>query len=37
MAAFFAMSKTAWYASMPVAGALMVLAALADLWRWARR
>jgi TRAP-type C4-dicarboxylate transport system permease small subunit len=35
MTAFFAMSKTAWYASMPVAGALMVLAALADLWRWA--
>jgi TRAP-type C4-dicarboxylate transport system permease small subunit len=37
MTAFFAVSKTAWYASMPVAGALMVLAALADLWRWARR
>ena len=37
MTAFFAISKTAWYASMPVAGALMVLAALGDLWRWARR
>ena len=37
MTAFFAVSKTAWYASMPVAGTLMVLAALADLWRWARR
>jgi TRAP-type C4-dicarboxylate transport system permease small subunit len=37
MTAFFAMSKTVWYASMPVAGALMVVAALADLWRWARR
>lgn len=37
MTAFFAVSKAAWYASMPVAGALMVLAALADLWRWARR
>jgi TRAP-type C4-dicarboxylate transport system permease small subunit len=37
MTAFFAISKTAWYASMPVAGALMVWAALADLWRWARR
>lgn len=35
MTAFFAVAKSAWYASMPVAGILMVLAALGDLWRWA--
>jgi TRAP-type C4-dicarboxylate transport system permease small subunit len=35
MTAFFAVAKSAWYASMPVAGVLMALAAVGDLWRWA--
>lgn len=35
MTAFFAVSKTAWYTSMPVAGALMTLCSIGDLGRWA--